>query len=129
MKTENKIRKLILAKHAEWNKEFEVSSLETDEEIEKFFVENNGDCQFQDATEAVREGQVETKIECDWSRHYESKSVASKMDDGSWIGWTYWYGGGKHGEPSAVEWMEHAYELECKESQQMVTVREFKQVV
>lgn len=24
--------------------------------------------------------------------------------DGTWVGWTYWYGGGKYAEPSAIPW-------------------------
>jgi hypothetical protein len=74
-----------------------------------------------------RPGEVETGIPTPYSRHYESKSVARKLSDGSWVGWTYWYGGGKHGEPEAVEWMEDAYALDVTEREQMVTVREFKQ--
>jgi len=70
-------------------------------------------------------GEVETSIPSESSRHYESKSVAAKMPDGSWVGWTYWYGGGKHGEPEAIEWIEGAYDLDLKEEMKMVLVREF----
>lgn len=64
----------------------------------------------------------ETGIECDYSHHYESKSVACKLRDGRWVGWTYWYGGGKHGDPDAVGWMEDAYFLEAKEETKVVLV-------
>jgi len=63
----------------------------------------------------------ETGIKCDYSRHYESKAVARQFGD-KWVGWTYWYGGGKHGEPESVEWMEHAYFVEVKEETQVVLV-------
>ena len=63
----------------------------------------------------------ETGIKCDYSRHYESKAVARQFGD-KWVGWTYWYGGGKHGEPGSVEWMEHAYFVEAKEETQVVLV-------
>ena len=63
----------------------------------------------------------ETGIECQSSRHYESKAVARQFGD-KWVGWTYWYGGGKHGEPESVEWMEHAYFVEAKEETQVVLV-------
>jgi hypothetical protein len=86
--------------------------------------DNAGD-RVQDAIFELREGQVETKLDCDWSRHYESKSVAAKMLDGSWVGWTYWYGGGKHGEPESIPWMEEAYDLDCVEEEKMVVVRTF----
>ena len=72
-----------------------------------------------------REGEVETDIPCEWSRHYESKSVAAKMLDGSWVGWTYWYGGGKHGEPEEIDWIEDAYNLSCTEEEKLVLVRTF----
>ena len=75
-----------------------------------------------------REGQVETKLPCEYSRHYESKAVARKMTDGSWVGWAYWYGGGKHGDPEGVEWMEDAYDLELTETEKMIVVQEFKKI-
>lgn len=73
----------------------------------------------------VRGGEVETGIPCEWSRHYESKSVAAKAPDGSWVGWTYWFGGGKHGEPEAVDWMGDAYDLNCVEEEKMTVTRTF----
>lgn len=78
-----------------------------------------------DAMNEVREGEVETGIPCEWSRHYESKSVAARAPDGSWVGWTYWYGGGKHGAPEEVDWVEGAYDLVVTEEEKMVTVRTF----
>lgn len=66
---------------------------------------------------------VPTDLECETSRHYESEAVACQMLDGSWVGWTSWYGGGKHGEPESIPWIEDAYDLDCKEV--VKTVREF----
>lgn len=63
----------------------------------------------------------ETGIRTRYSRHYESKAVARQFGN-KWVGWTYWYGGGKHGEPESVEWMEHAYFVEAKEETQIVLV-------
>ncbi len=84
----------------------------------------------QEARSEVRSGEEETGLPCDWSRHYdESKSVAAKMPDGSWVGWTYWYGGGKHGEPEAIDWMDDAYDLDCAEEEKVVTVRTFTKQV
>jgi hypothetical protein len=68
---------------------------------------------------------IETNLQRRDSRYYESESVAAQVLDGSWVGWTYWYGGGKHGEPEAVEWLEDAYNLECQEEEQVVVVRTF----
>ena len=75
-----------------------------------------------DYVQDFRGGDAETDLDCEWSRHYESKGVAAEMWDGSWVGWTYWYGGGKHGEPEAIDWMEDAYEVEMREETQVVKV-------
>jgi hypothetical protein len=47
------------------------------------------------------------------------------MADGSWVGWTYWSGGGKHGEPESISWMSEAYELDVKEEEKLVIVQTF----
>ena len=73
-------------------------------------------------------GEIETHIRKESSRHYESKSVATKLWDGTWVGWTYWYGGGKHGEPEAIDWMDSAYFLNCEEKEVLQIVRTFKKV-
>ena len=67
----------------------------------------------QDAKEEVRSSGADTDLPSQSSRHYEAKEVAAQLPDDSWVGWTYWYGGGKHGEPSAVDWIEEAYDLVC----------------
>jgi hypothetical protein len=71
-----------------------------------------------------RSGEEATGLPGDWSRHYESKGVAAEMLDGSYVGWTYWYGGGKHGEPYLMPWVDDAYDVEVVEVQKVV--REFK---
>lgn len=81
--------------------------------------------EFNDINSECREGDIETDIPAPSSRHLESKSVACKAPDGSWIGWTYWYGGGKHAEPAAVEWIGEAYNLYVDEQEKMVVVRTF----
>lgn len=86
------------------------------------------DC-IQECELEFREGTVETGIEVPYGplcRYYESKSVARQMSDGSWVGWTYWFGGGKHGDPDAIEWMQDAYYLDVTETEKLVVVREFK---
>jgi hypothetical protein len=97
----------------------------TADNVDKFFDDENIEDDIQDAKSEMRGGEVETGLPCPWSRHYESKSVAAKMPDGSWVGWTYWYGGGKHGEPEAIDWMDEAYFLDCAEEEKVVTVRTF----
>ena len=65
-----------------------------------------------------------TGLPTQYSRHYESREVASKFGD-QWIGWTYWYGGGKYGDPDRVDWMSSAYFVECVEEEKLVTVQTF----
>lgn len=97
----------------------------TADNIDEVFDERGAEWQLQDSTDEFRQGEVETGLPCEWSRNYESKAVAAKMPDGSWVGWTYWYGGGKHGEPEAIDWMEDAYALDVVEEEKVVTVRTF----
>ena len=113
--------------------------LETDEEIDSVYNKNydklpskairlkNYD-RLQDLENEFREGDCETNIPTEWDRNYESKSVAKQMSDGSWVGWTYWYGGGKHGNPEELEWMEYAYDLNCSEETKMIVVKTFTKV-
>lgn len=58
-------------------------------------------------------------------RYYDATSVAAQMPDGSWVGWINFHGGGKHGEPDAIEWMQDAYHLDVKEEEKVVVVRTF----
>ncbi len=60
-----------------------------------------------------------------WSRHYETEEVASKFGD-VWVGWTYYSGGGKFGEPEAYDWISEAYFVDCKEKEVVAIQRVFK---
>ena len=126
-----KLKHMILVKAAEFRGEplaAEVTAEVTAENIDALYDEayENDDGHLQDARSEIRCGGEETGLPCDWSRHYESQAVAIQALDGSWIGWTYWYGGGKHGEPEAIEWIDNAYALACTEEQKTVTVRTFE---
>jgi hypothetical protein len=121
----NKIRKELLLQAAQDPELNFGLPLDTDEQVgeayDKFVESNN----HWDYLSEFREGQVETNIPAPYSRHYESRSVARKMSDGDWVGWTYWYGGGKHGDPESIDWIEDAYNLTCVEETKMVVVRTF----
>lgn len=119
----NKIKTTILLKaRDEWGAILSKDPISvTEEELEMLYYNTDT----QDVSYEFREDEIVTDIKCDWSRHYESRSVAAKMFDGSWVGWTYWYGGGKHGCPESINWMESAYDLECKEEEKLVVVRTF----
>lgn len=128
MTPQQKIKHAILLTTAEWSGEspaVEITADNVDDLYEKLVDEDA----HWDAMNEIRCGGEETDLPCQWSRHYESKSVAAQMPDGSWVGWTYWYGGGKHGEPEAIDWMEDAYDLDVTEEEKVVTVRTFKIVV
>jgi len=64
----------------------------------------------------------ETGLESPLSTNYESKAVAMELDDGSWVGWTFWYGGGKYGTPEKLPWLEDAYYLDVVEKQTVVMI-------
>ena len=81
-----------------------------------------------DALEEIRCSGIETGIECEYSGHFETESVASQMPDGSWVGWTYYYGGGKYSEPGEIHWMEDAYDLNCAEEEKVVIVQTFEKI-
>jgi hypothetical protein len=123
---EQKVKYLILAAHARYNDgdAYDLSALSGDE-IDAAWAHLVEADEHWDSQNEVRGGEVETGIKCDWSRHYESKSVAAQLPDGSWVGWTYWYGGGKHGEPEGIDWIDEAYDLACIEEEKLVVVRTF----
>jgi len=121
--TQKLMRHILQETNASISWDEEAHSL-TGEDIENEWRNYQEDDRF-DSMYNIREGEVETELPCPYSRHYESKSVAAKMDDGSWVGWTYWYGGGKHGNPEEIEWIYDAYDLECVEEEKLVVVRTF----
>lgn len=123
MTPEQKIKWLIVAKCAEWAKaELPPYPCENIDELYQSLVDND---EHWDGKNEIRCSGTETKLPCQYSRHYESSSVAKKMPDNSWVGWTYWYGGGKHGEPEAIDWIEEAYHVNCTEEEKIVVVQTF----
>lgn len=60
------------------------------------------------------------------SSHYDSRVVAAKLFDDSWVGFVYWSGGGKHGQPSEMPWLEQAFDVDMTE--RLEIVRTFKKV-
>lgn len=126
MTPEYKIKYAILA-DLFTDKDQEISTTLTEEDVEELWDENYDEVQ--DIEYEFREGQLETNIPSESSRHYESSSVAAQCPDGSWVGWTYWYGGGKHGDPELIDWMQYAYDLDCVEEQKMVTIQTFSKKV
>lgn len=126
MNATQKIKREILQEAQKHNpEEFDFGDLLTGDLVDRAYEALQDADAHWDFESEFRCGQVETGLPCEWSRHYESKAVSRKLSDGSWVGWTYWYGGGKHGEPEAINWMEDAYDVECREEEQLVVVRTF----
>ena len=98
----------------------------TSENLESLYQELIDDDLHWGYENEMRYGDIETNLPSQTSKHYEAKEVAKKMSDGSWIGWTYWYGGGRFGEPETIDWMSEAYELSYKEEEKVVIVRTFE---
>lgn len=97
MKPENKIRWAIIKSALRWIGKDLPPIPETDEEMEELYyklADEEYPDEMYDARNDIRGSGEETNLpEREWSRHYESKEVAAEMHDGSWVGWTYWYGG------------------------------------
>ena len=129
MTPEQKLKHLVLLKQQSWDKDFLQGIAITADNVDELYETNDENWELQDARSEIRGGQCETNLRCDYSRHYESKAVAAQYIDDSWVGWTYWYGGGKHAEPEAIDWMDDAYDLGCVEEEKVVVVRTFTKAV
>lgn len=99
----------------------------TEENLDELWEEAEGEdgSGMQDAVQEFRCSGVDTGLPAPVSRHYEGDSVGRQLSDGSWVGWVYWHGGGKHGEPEAIDWMTKAYDLICTEEVKTMTVQTF----
>lgn len=65
-----------------------------------------------------------TNLPTDSSSYFECYEAVRKIGN-QWVGWTYWYGGGKHAEPERIEWIDGAYFVDCVEREVLTTVKEF----
>lgn len=70
-------------------------------------------------------GFEETDLPTPYSRYYESTFVTTELSDGTIVGWIYWYGGGKHGEPYSPDWLDDAQILEVEEVEKLVKIRTY----
>lgn len=121
MKPETKLKYAILDLAATWNDEVLPDNL-TEEQVEEYWNDSE---YLEDAISEVRCSGIETRFPGQYSRHYESEEVAVQCPNGDWVGFTYWHGGGKFGNPEEIDWIQHAYDVECKEEQKLVTVHSF----
>lgn len=122
------MRDILLSATQNCPEEFAAGPFETADQIEAAYGRLVEEDVHWDYESEFRQGEVGTDVPAPSSRHYESRSVAVKTCDGSWVGWTFWYGGGKHGQPGEIDWMSEAYDLTCTEEQKVVTVRKWSVV-
>ena len=121
MTPEQKLKLAILFRAASW-KEITLPTEVDVHNVDELYDTHNADCGLQDAIEAVRHDGFPTDLadSTPWFRgadDFEKESVAMKLADGTWVGWTRWYGGGKHAEPASIPWMEYSYNVICEEKQ------------
>lgn len=83
---------------------------------------------FHDAMSDFRDGEFKTGLPSQSSRHYEAEEVGAALQDGTFVGWTFWYGGGKHSNPDEIDWMSEAYDLEVSQKEKMVVVKTFTRI-
>ena len=121
MTPEQLIKYTILELVAVWS-DLQISPTLSAEEVEELWDDLDDDM---GAISEVRCSGVPTGLSADYSRHYESEAVAVQAPNGQWVGFTYWYGGGKFGDPDSIDWMEHAYHLDCVEEEKLVVVQTF----
>lgn len=102
----------------------------TEEEIDEAYDELDDDARTEGKDNLVWGTALETGLSnpCPgwrFSRDYDDEEVAVQALDGTWVGFTRWSGGGKHGCPGDIDWMQHLYEVDAV--QVMEPVWKFKQ--
>lgn len=120
-----KLKHAILVRATEMEGKIPSTEPITAENIDDIYEELDGGDWLQDARSEVRCTGTDTSLAPNYSRHYEAEAVAVKTPDGSWVGFTHYYGGGKHGEPEAMPWMEQAYDVTVVEEEKLVIVQTF----
>lgn len=94
----------------------------TEDQINEFYDELEEAGEEYDFLYELRSCGETTNVPREYSRHYESESVAAQAPNGQWVGWTYWYGGGKHGNPEEIDWVGQAYHLNLVKEEPVVTI-------
>lgn len=121
--------KKYIVEHAKTNGLEFNGALNTEEEIDLamgFMREEIG----YDAQQDIIQGHWRTDLDADFSRYCETKSVAILDNYGNYIGFTRYYGGGKHFEE--YSWydtsIENAYFLNCQEKEVMKIERTWAKI-
>ena len=78
-----------------------------------------------DAIDHFRYSGEKTDLPAESSRCYKCVRVARVLSCGTAVSWLYWSGGGKHGEPDAIEFMTEesgAYEVDFTDKEKVITI-------
>ena len=98
----------------EWD-QLKTDWVESPDTIDDAYDQFKDDCSLDDCDNETRSSGTPTGLTCsEFSRHYDSEVVAIEID-GVWVAFIYWSGGGKYGEPDAIDWMEDAFFVEAEE--------------
>lgn len=126
MTPEQRIKRHILLAAIEQNDDLnwdgELDASNVDEAWNVVLVDNDAHWDYEND---FRSDGEDTGLLSRFNRNYEAKEKACQLVDGTWVGWTYWFGGGKYGEPGSIEWMNKAYDVDVVEEVKTVTVRKF----
>lgn len=113
MTAEQKLKREILLTAKSWNRNSTIPAEITDENIDSLWkdAEENND-ELRAAKDVIRNSGTPTGLPIrDYSQFYGCDEVGMVCCDGTAVGWTYWHGGEKHGDPSSIEWISGAYDL------------------
>lgn len=131
MTPQQKLKWAILQKLASWRK-LDLGPI-TAANVDELYDErdSDGSGELHDARNEIRYSGEDTGLPVQGvdhmlARHYDSKSVAAMMPDGTWVGWIFWYGGGKFGDPDSINWIDGAYDVSCTEKPVTVIQRSFQ---
>jgi len=123
MTPEQRIKRHILKEAIECNDDLnwdgEITADNVDEVWQTVLMDNDAHW---DLVSDFRSSGEDSGLPSQWSRHYEAKEKARQLSDGTWVGWTYWYGGGKHSDPESIDWMSEAYDVEVRQETRIVNV-------
>lgn len=110
-----KLKYLVLVTLNTWRKT-DMPALETGDQLDVLYAaeEEADDGRFQDARSETRHGTEAPEIsDTPSSRNYEVDAHVAALPDGSYVGWWYYHGGGKHSEPEyAFDWIANAFDVD-----------------